>query len=83
MYTYKLINNGYEIYKNNRIFIKQIKSPNFGDDRILNEQTSTQMAKLLILKLNNMKFSTITIEEEEELSSSFVSDERLNEILVY
>ena len=86
MYTYFILKNGdtfgYEILRAGRLFIHQIQSPNFENRKIDSEQTAMQLAKLLLAKLDLNLSPIVTIEEEEELSSGFITDERINEIVL-
>jgi hypothetical protein len=79
MYTYKVVNNGYEIYNNGRLFIRQVNCPIHGNES-LGEVTSVNFAKLVIEKLNRGVSPLITEEEELELVSSDVTDARIIEL---
>lgn len=74
MYTYKLINSGYEIYHNNKLILKQNKYPNQIELGEMDSRTTEQMAKLVILKLQNRLSPFITLEEENRLRTEELSD---------
>jgi hypothetical protein len=73
-------NYGYEILKNSKLFIRQSISPNYEGKKFESEQTATQMAKLIIAKLDLQCSPLIKIEEEDELTLGEVSDERIKEL---
>jgi len=67
MYTFNLIDGGYEIYFNNKLMLKQNKYPNRMELDGMDKRTSEQMAKLVISKLENKMSPFVTPEEEKSI----------------
>ena len=67
MYTYNLIDGGYEIFRNNKLLLKQNKYPNRMELGGMDKRTSEQMAKLVISKLENKMSPFVTPEEEKSI----------------
>lgn len=68
MFTYKLIDGGYEIYKNGVLFITQPFYPN-NKGKINNNQCEV-FAKLVIKKLERGLSPFVELEEEDSLKSN-------------
>lgn len=74
MYTYNLIDGGYEICHNNKLMLKQNKYPNRIDLGGMDANTAEKMAKLIISKLKNKMSPYISLEDEIKLSTEELSD---------
>lgn len=78
-YSYIIEENSYKILKNSKPFVIQIGLPISGN--YMDNVTSEQIAKLLVGKLNNRLMPIVTGNEEIELSTNIVSDERIKELI--
>jgi hypothetical protein len=78
-YSYELIDGGYAIYRNGKCLIVQFGLPN-DNTTPMDIVTAEQIAKLVVKKLEMMLLPKITIDEEIELSTSIVNDDRILEL---
>src|SRR5690554_8121857 len=69
MYTYQLIEGGYEIFVNSSKMIHQPHSPTRGVSVKLTEQEAEGIAKLICAKLEQGVDPTVLAEEEQEIRS--------------
>lgn len=63
--SYRLIESGYEILRNDRVIIRQPLSPNRGTQ--LSIEDAEKLALLIVDKINRGEFPIITIEEENNI----------------
>ncbi|NFQ84189.1 DUF4907 domain-containing protein [Clostridium sporogenes] len=80
MYSYKLIDGGYEILKNDLIIIKQDFSPNRGTNVKLNKVESENIAKFTVKKLELGKDPCLSLDNELILIQG-LTDEGMNQLL--
>ena len=81
MYTYQLIEGGYEIFVNSSKVIHQPHSPTRGVNVKLTEQEAEGIAKLICAKLEHGVDPIILAEEEQEIING-ATDERINELAI-
>ena len=81
MYTYQLIEGGYEIFVNSSKVIHQPHSPTRGVNVKLTDQEAEGIAKLICAKLEQGVDTTVLAEEEQEIING-ATDERINELAV-
>lgn len=79
IYSYILKDNCYEILKNGKCYIRQIGLPISGSS--MDSIAVEQLSKLLIEKLNRRLMPIVTQDEENELSTNQVTDERIKELV--
>jgi len=86
MYEYKLLpSGGYDIFRRDRLVIRQTISPNFPESpeyNPLSEFHSEQLAKFIILKLDNQISPFITPEEEILLHDTELSTLEMMEMIL-
>lgn len=81
MYTYRLIENGYEILAGGVApIIRQPHSPNLGMNYHHTDEINERLAKLVCAKLNIGTSPLITLQEELDLMQNARSDEEIQQM---